>query len=127
MNEERGIAEDGGPVAGDSVLDDLRRTIIEVDEQLIRLIGERKTLVLEVGRRKEELGLPVMDPGREAEVVRRAAARARELGVDEEMARDVVWRIIAAARAVQEGRLQDWPARRPTSGPPLSSESDPAR
>jgi len=118
MNEERGGKDEGRPTGGDSVLDDLRRRIIEVDEQLIRLIGERRALVLEVGRRKEELGLPVMDPGREAEVVRRAAARARELGVDEEMARDVVWRIIAAARAVQEGRLQDWPATAATDGIP---------
>lgn len=125
MNEESGGSGEARQAGGDSVLDGLRRRIIEVDEQLIRLIGERKALVLEVGSRKEELGLPVMDPGREAEVVRRAAARARDLGVDEEMARDVVWRIIAAARAVQEGRLQDWPARRPPAGTPLSS--DPAR
>jgi chorismate mutase len=85
-------------------LDRLRARILEVDEELIRLVGERHGLVLEVGRLKEGLGLPVMDPGREAQVVRRAASRARELGIDEEMVRDVVWRIIAAARAAQEGR-----------------------
>ncbi len=109
----------------DPRLDELRHRIIEVDEQLIRLIGERRDLVLEVGRRKEELGLPILDPRREAEVVRRAAIRARELGVDEEMARDVVWRIIAAARAVQEGRLHEWPARRSPIDPSVSV-SDPS-
>lgn len=97
----------------DARLEELRRRITEVDEQLIRLIGERKELVLEVGEVKAALGLPVLDPRREAEVVRRAAARARELGVDEEMTRDVIWRIIAAARAVQEGRPPGWPERRP--------------
>lgn len=80
----------------------LRERISEVDEQLIRIIGERRDLVLQIGRMKEVLELPVMDPAREAQVVRRAAERARELGVDEEMTRDVVWRIIAAARATQE-------------------------
>lgn len=119
-------AEHAAPDTPDPRLDDLRRRIIEVDEQLIRLIGERRDLVLEVGRRKEELGLPILDPRREAEVVRRAANRARELGVDEEMARDVVWRIMAAARAVQEGRLHDWPARRPVLAPGVSA-SDPSR
>lgn len=117
--------EQPAPGNPDPRLDELRRRIIEVDEQLIRLIGERRDLVLEVGRQKEELGLPILDPQREAEVVRRAAIRARELGVDEEMARDVVWRIIAAARAVQEGRLHEWPAQRPSAGP-VVSVSDPS-
>lgn len=116
MNAEQVASETPDPR-----LDELRRRIIEVDEQLIRLIGERRDLVLEVGRRKEELGLPILDPRREAEVVRRAAIRARELGVDEEMARDVVWRVIAAARAVQEGRLHEWPARRHSLTPDVSA------
>jgi chorismate mutase len=83
----------------------LRERISEVDEQLIRIIGERRDLVLEVGRMKEVLKLPVLDPAQEARVVRKAAQRARDLGVDEEMTRDVVWRIIASARATQENGL----------------------
>lgn len=74
--------------------------------------------MLEIGRAKEALGLPVLDPPQEARVVRRAAAIAREVGVDEEMTRDVVWRIIAAARDAQEGRTR-W-------GPPQSAEAPPA-
>ena len=44
-----------------------------------------------------------MDPTREAAIVRRAAALARDAGGYEEMARDVLWRIIASARDEQEG------------------------
>ncbi len=94
-------------------LTEVRERIVEVDHELIRLIGERRDLVLEAGRIKEALGLPVMDPAREAIVVRRAAERARELGVDEELARDVVWRIIASARSAQTGTTE-W-------GPPPSA------
>jgi chorismate mutase/prephenate dehydrogenase len=83
-------------------LDRVRARISEIDDRLIRFIGERRDLVLEVGRLKTILNLPIMDPGREAQVVRTAAARARELGVDEEMTRDVIWRIIASARSTQE-------------------------
>ncbi len=86
-----------------------RERISEVDEELIRIIGERRDLVLQVSRAKAVLGLPVMDPAREAAVVRKAAEKARELGVDEEMTRDVVWRIMAAARAAQENRPIGWP------------------
>jgi shikimate kinase len=85
-------------------LEALRERIVALDEELIRLVGERRDLVLEVGRVKEALGMPVLDPAQEARVVRRAAERARALGVDEELARDVIWRIIASARAAQENR-----------------------
>ena len=94
-------------------LETLRAHIVACDDELIRLVGRRRELVLEVGSVKEALGLPVLDPAQEARVVRRAAERARELGVDEELARDVIWRIIASARAAQEGRT--------TWGPPEPS------
>lgn len=101
----------------DDRLDALRERIQELDEELVALIGKRRDLVLEVGRVKEELGLPVLDPSQEARVVRRAAAIARSLGVDEELTRDVIWRIIASARDAQEGRTR-W-------GPPLPGEERP--
>lgn len=84
-------------------LEELREKIVALDEDLIRLVGERRDLVVEIGRLKEELGLPVLDPGREAQVVRRAAEISRKLGVDEELTRDVIWRIMASAREAQEG------------------------
>ena len=83
-------------------LERIRSRISEIDDRIIRLIGERKELVVEVGRLKAILSLPILDPGREAQVVRQAAAIAREVGVDEELARDVIWRIIASARSTQE-------------------------
>ena len=105
--------------SGDDALERLRERILELDRSLVELIDERRALVLEVGRRKGDLGLPVLDPGREARVVRRAAQLARERGVDEEMVRDVIWRIIASARDAQEDRSRWGPP------PPLDS-SDPA-
>ena len=95
-------------------LSELRTAIEALDAELVRLIGERRALVLEVGQVKAELGLPIMDPTREAAVVRRAAALARDGGGDEELVRDVIWRIIASARDEQEGRTR-WgrPAAKP--------------
>lgn len=90
-------------------LDALRERISRVDDDLIRLIGQRKELAVAIGKVKQRLGLPVMDPAREARVVRKAAERARELGMDEELTRDVIWRIIAAARAQQTERPLGWP------------------
>ena len=99
----------------DEHLEELRAKIRAVDRELVALIGRRKDLVIEIGEAKEALGLPVLDPPQEAKVVRRAAELARELGVDEELTRDVIWRIIASARDTQEGRTR-W-------GPPLPHDS----
>jgi chorismate mutase len=85
-----------------AALEGLRERISEVDEALVALVRERRDLAVEIGRLKAELGLPVMDPAREAAVVRRVAGLARDKGVDEELARDVIWRIMASARAIQE-------------------------
>jgi chorismate mutase/prephenate dehydrogenase len=91
---------------GQSGLEELRSRIEAIDRQLVELIGRRRAVALEIGRAKQTLGLPVLDPQQEAKVVRRAAEIARELGVDEELTRDVIWRIIAAARDAQEGRTR---------------------
>lgn len=85
-------------------LEELRQRILELDEALVELVEERRALVLEIGRLKAERGLPVLDPAREAAVVRRAAGLAREKGVDEELIRDVIWRIMASAREEQKRR-----------------------
>ena len=98
----------------DDRLEALRTQIHALDRELIALIGRRKDLAIEIGEVKEALGIPVLDPPQEAKVVRRAAELAREIGVDDELTRDVIWRIIASARDAQEGRTRWGP-------PPLSS------
>ena len=102
--------------AGEERLAELRALLEEVDDELIRLVGRRRDLVLEVGAVKEGLGRPVLDPTREARVVRRAAERARALGVDEELVRDVIWRIMASARDAQAGR-SSWGPPDPPEAP----------
>lgn len=99
----------GGVRPAEERLSRLREVMSEVTDRLIELMGERRDLAIEIGRVKEELGLPVLDPAREAQMVRHAALRARELGVDPEMARDILWRIIASAREAQGGRRPGWP------------------
>ena len=98
-------------------LDGLRGEIRALDEELVRVVGRRRALALEIGALKADLDLPVLDPGQEARVVRRAAELARTHGVDPEMVRDVIWRIIASARDAQEGRTR-W-------GPPLPKSHTP--
>ncbi len=104
-------------MSDDEHLESLRTRIEELDRALVRLVGERRDLVQQIGKAKEALGLPVLDPPQEARVVRRAAGLARELGVDEEAVRDILWRIIASARDEQKGKTQ--------RDPPLPADRDP--
>lgn len=96
--EKRRPADD---VAPEERLEALRGRIAAADEALVDLLAERLELARAIGAVKRELGLPVMDPAREAQVVRRAAERARDRGVDPELVRDVVWRVMAQARGAQ--------------------------
>lgn len=59
-------------------IDELRRRIDVVDDQLLRLLNVRVACALEIGRLKHDAGMPIYDPEREKKVlaiVREAAAR----------------------------------------------------
>ena len=79
----------------------LRREIEEVDARLVRLIELRVRLAREAGLVKGRSGDPVMDPEREAAVVRRAVSLARAEGLDAEAVRQLFWQIIGLCRRVQ--------------------------
>lgn len=82
----------------------LRQQILECDRELVDVVARRRDLVHRIAALKERLGLPVTDPAREATVARRAARIARAKGLDEELVRDLVWKMMASARDEQQRR-----------------------
>ena len=50
-------------------IDDLRRRIDEIDEQLVRLLNARAECALSIGREKRVAGLEVYQPEREKDVL----------------------------------------------------------
>jgi chorismate mutase len=52
-----------------STLDDFRKRIDALDEQLVRLLNARAACALEIGREKKAAGLEIYQPSREAEVL----------------------------------------------------------
>jgi chorismate mutase len=89
--------------AAPAELEALRAAIERADEALIAALAQRMTLARRVGSCKRSAGLPVLDPAREAAVVRRAAALARRAGLPEDEVRAIYWRILAMSRRVQQG------------------------
>ena len=55
-------------------LDDLRRRIDEVDQRLVELLGERASIVVDIGKAKHTGGTPIYAPHRERQVIERAIA-----------------------------------------------------
>lgn len=79
----------------------LREEIERIDREIVTLVAGRVRLAREVGTAKRAAGLPTLDPAREAAVVRRAGALARDAGlVDEEM-RALFWHLIGLSRRAQ--------------------------
>lgn len=52
-----------------TALEAYRRRIDEIDDRLVELLNARAACAQAIGRLKKEVGLPVYQPGREAEVL----------------------------------------------------------
>lgn len=81
-------------------IDDFRRRIDDIDEQLVKLLNVRASLALEIGRIKHANAVPIYQPGREAEVL--AHVRAMNPGpLDENAVTRLFERIIDEARRLE--------------------------
>jgi chorismate mutase-like protein len=81
-------------------LEQLRRQIDALDEQLVVLLNQRATCALSIGRLKEAAGLPVYQPTREADVL--ANVRGHNTGpLDAAAVTRLFERIIDEARRLE--------------------------
>lgn len=79
----------------------LRVEIERVDSVILDLLAERVRLGEAIGEAKRQAGLPVLDPSREAAVIRATAEGARARGLPADAVREIWWRVVALARSVQ--------------------------
>ncbi len=87
-------------MSGDEI-EDLRREIDRIDEELIELIRRRLEVAARIGEAKRRKGSPIRDLAREAEVEERWARLAREKGVFEDLALGIARMLIRHSLAVQ--------------------------
>jgi len=81
-------------------LDDLRKRIDLLDESLVRLLNARAACALEIGRLKREMGVPIYQPQREAEVLRNVQA-VNNGPLDQDAIKRLFERIIDEARHLE--------------------------
>ena len=80
-----------------------RDAIARLDHEIITLLGRRLLLGKRTGVLKKTAGLPILDPTREAAVIRRATESARDAGLPTEAVREIFWQIGGMSRRAQEG------------------------
>jgi chorismate mutase/prephenate dehydrogenase len=91
---------------GATSLADVREALAARDHEIVALIAERMRLIREVARVKAEKRLPSFDREREGAHLDDLLARARDVGVEDDVVRDVFARLFAASRLEQRRFLQ---------------------
>ncbi len=79
-----------------------RHEILGIDEAIIGLLARRLALAARIGVLKREAGLQILDPTREAAVIRRASELAGDAGLPVEPVREIFWQIVGMSRHAQE-------------------------
>ncbi len=90
MAEERGVSR----------LDELRRRIDEIDDQLVQMLSARAECALAIGHEKKAAGLEVYQPSREAEVLQHVQ-RVNRGPLDDGAIKRLFERIIDEARHLE--------------------------
>ena len=83
-------------------LDELRNNLSAVDKQLLELIAERQRLVGEIGRNKLTSGTGTRDYAREKDVLEMGRDQAAGLGIDPDLAENILRQLIRSSLASQE-------------------------
>ena len=99
MNEPEGETQ---KAAAMEELAKCRAEIERIDHEIISLLAERLVLGKRTGELKRTAGLPILDPTREAAVIRRVATVARDAGLPPEPIREIFWQIVGMSRRAQE-------------------------
>jgi chorismate mutase len=86
-----------------SSLDDLRRRIDEIDDQLHDLVMERAAIVEAIAAGKKETRTPAVRPGREAQILRRLVQRHRGRFPRPVLVR--LWREIISGAVMMQGEF----------------------
>lgn len=80
----------------------LRDELDDVDAGLVDLAARRQSIVAEIGRIKQGAGRQLRDFRREREVLDRVRGRAEQIGLDPDVAEDLLKRLINASLTRQE-------------------------
>ncbi len=88
-----------------SDLDDWRKRIDEIDQQLVKLLNERSKCAVEIGHLKKSLNLAAWQPDREAHILRNIV-KSNPGPLDDAAVRRLFERIIDEARSLERHSME---------------------
>ena len=71
------------------MLDDLRKNIDNIDEQLVELIAKRIEIVKKIGEFKKQNNLPVLDKNRFEKVLEKVEKKAIQQGLSQDFVKEL--------------------------------------
>ncbi len=80
----------------------LRKKIDEIDEGILRLLGDRAEICRSIGLLKKEGGMPTVDSVREAEVFANIRSKAMDFALDSDQVEAIYRQIVNMCSNVQE-------------------------
>jgi|MudIll2142460700_1097286.scaffolds.fasta_scaffold03187_6 chorismate mutase len=80
----------------------LRKKIDEIDEHILRLLGERSEICRSIGLLKKDNGLPITDTIRENEVYSNIKSKAPDFGLEPEQVEAIFRQIVNMCSNIQE-------------------------
>jgi chorismate mutase/prephenate dehydrogenase len=83
-------------------LDELRRKLSALDEELVNLIAERQQIVADIGRSKVSAGTGTRDYAREKDVLDMGRRQARERNIDPDLVENILRQLIRTSLESQE-------------------------
>jgi chorismate mutase len=87
-------------------LDQWRKRIDGIDQELVKLLNERSKCAVEIGRIKKRVNLPAWSPERETEILRNVV-KANRGPLDDAAVRRVFERIIDEARSLERHAMEN--------------------
>lgn len=75
-------------------IEQLREQIDQLDIQLVELLAQRQKVTAQVGEYKKEVGKPIYDPEREADLIGKRRELAESMGVTPDLIEDLLRRIM---------------------------------
>jgi len=123
MADKRDVDARRGPGAPPPVVEDLRRRIDVIDDQLMKLLNSRSACAVEIGRVKRHLGIAVYQPDREAWILERAEAN-NPGPLDSGAVRRVFERVIDESRRLERLAQEAEEAGQASAAPPPEREGE---
>lgn len=84
------------------MIEKLRNEIDSIDNSIIELLSKRKNIVKKISEIKKQKNKPIIDEGREQEIIGRIKKIAKEKGLDENFIGSIYKVIINNSRNEQE-------------------------